>query len=275
MILKNKTCRMFAGCMLSITLLGADPSIAQGDIVFVSGTRTVFVSVISPSSNSSPAPGVFNQTVSSSANFGFATVSGAAIQDSMTPSLIGPSMLGSGDVASLVALNAALGTVGVSLISSFDVQFQVDQDGEYDIEAAVAWNGTALSNGGPGFNFTSFEFFDVSSSQTLYSASRDVSQPGTSGLADTLNLETGHIYRVVLRARIGGGHSTVGSHSAQSTWSFELGKVSAIPEPSHALVLMTFSGLWVLSGRRQGINRGLARTRIWKQRLRRLVCSAS
>jgi hypothetical protein len=227
--------------LFTIAIVYVGAAKAQGDLVFNSGTRSVFAFTISNSSQSSTAAGEFNEAVSSAVTFSFGSVDADASQFSEVPAIPANSMSGSGLTSRMTILDSPVGTIGGSAVSSFDIFFSVDEDGMYDLNANVGWFGTTLSTGGPTANFASFQLIDNSNGQTLFTLNRDVSLQGTEVLNEVVSLSTGRIYRIRAIARTTGGISIVGSHPANANWSFGISEVSSIPEPSFLVWLAAIS----------------------------------
>ncbi|MCA9191790.1 MAG: hypothetical protein KDB03_08510 [Planctomycetales bacterium] len=202
---------------------------ARGDLIFVSGTRTVSTSTIFSNNNSSTAPGDYDQTVSSQGNFGIGTATENASHQSSVP-VSGPQFDGNGLISSIVVLNSGGSTIGGSSGASLDIVFNVDQSGSYQLDATATWTGTVLSNGGTAFNFSFVELSD--SSGNLFRASRDVSQQGSDIQSGTVDLFSGQNYRIRAFTRIGGGFSNPGTFTANGSWNFSISQSNSVPEPS-------------------------------------------
>ena len=167
--------------------------------------------------------------------------SASADQNSTTPNVGGPSIYGNGHATGSADWTGPSG-FSVMADSFFDVFFQVDVSGTYDlagsVDSVLAGSGTA---------FAKVELFDTGfPAIPLLSELADPAHPGHA-FGSPILLMAGSTYELKAKAFVsfGGGFGTA---SGDASWDFRLDP-QAVPEPS-SLVVMAGLGLCFAVARR-------------------------
>lgn len=179
---------------------------------------------------SSTAFGLFSPAPSSVSSVGgpLGIDSATATQSSLTPSITGSSISGGGTATASVTWVGPSG-YSVTADSFFDVFFEVDLPGTFNLSGVVDSGGTFP----PGSGIDSAEVKLVDNAlpgSPLFLEGTNPGDPGPDPFNVNLSLTPGITYRLTARALVSRGGPS-GVASADASWNLNLEEV-AVPEPS-------------------------------------------